>query len=103
MISEMAPRGKPSITASIVGRPMWRISRGLRSERNPSVVESAALRFIKIRLLFAYLFCVAGREFVKQRVTPALKQWIDFRLDVIEETVGIAGGPNCDRSPCQIL
>src|ERR1700719_1483659 len=53
MISEMTPRGKPSMTASREGRPVGRISRGLKSERNPSVVERAALGFMQFRLFFA--------------------------------------------------
>ena len=54
MISEMAPRGKPSITASSEARPVGRDSRILASGRNPSVVMRAAFGFMQFRLFFAY-------------------------------------------------
>jgi hypothetical protein len=65
MISEMAPRGKPSMTASREGRPVGRISRVLRSERNPSVVVRAALRFMQFRLFFATVIVALKKEIVK--------------------------------------
>jgi hypothetical protein len=65
MISDMAPRGKPSITASREGRPVGRISRGLKSERNPSVVERAALGFMQFRLFFARTIVALQKGIVK--------------------------------------
>jgi hypothetical protein len=66
MISEMAPRGKPSIMASRVGRPVGRVSRSLDSERNPSVVVRAALRFMQFRLFFATSILYPKKEFVNR-------------------------------------
>ena len=54
IISEMAPRGKPSMMASREGRPDARVSLGLDSGRNPSVAVRAALGFMQFRLFFAY-------------------------------------------------
>src|ERR1022692_4762487 len=58
MISEMAPRGKPSMMASREARPVARVSRSLVSlsvsGRNPSVAVRAALGFMQFRLFFAY-------------------------------------------------
>jgi len=65
MISEIAPRGKPSIKASSEASPLGSVSRVLASGRNPSVVGRAALGFMQIRLFFAIRIVALPRRDVK--------------------------------------
>ena len=65
MISEIAPRGKPSIKASSEALPVGSDSRIRASGRNPSVVGKAALGFMQIRLFFAIRIVALSRLYVK--------------------------------------
>ena len=63
MISEISPRGKPSMTASSEASPVGRIFRILDSGRNPSVTDRAAFGFMQFRLLFAIdIVTLKGRD-----------------------------------------
>src|SRR5260370_13325158 len=61
-ISEIAPRGKPSIKASSGARPVGSASWSRASGRNPSVVVRAAVGFMQFRLFFAIHILHRGRE-----------------------------------------
>src|ERR1700730_17821891 len=83
-ISEIAPRGKPSIKASSGARPVGSASWSRASERNPSVVERAAVGFMQIRLFFAICILLRGRESCQVEVVlgkvlfRALDFWVRF-------------------------
>jgi hypothetical protein len=91
MISEIAPRGTPSMMASKAGMPVERNSRVLRSERNPSVVVRAALRFMQIRLFFAYVILHRLKGFVNMMHLKKRSQTPQLGSDLLnlKSTVGV--------------
>src|ERR1700693_602366 len=84
-ISEIAPRGKPSIKASSGARPVGSASWSRVFGRNPSVVVRAAVGFMQFRLFFAIRILLQGREGCQGGVVlgNALFRALDFWVRLV--------------------